>query len=199
MLVASLYPVLPGGNDDPCDNPPKSDEDSPEADPSDGSAVPGNADKQRIAPSASDADSDKPHSDCGKAAALKSELETIRDTFKNNKPHPGEDGFDYAKRIEGMFGYGQEGGATSPMQTHAGCGIIVNESYYQSKPSIFRASDCAHEKTHQAKCRWARDNVTGGFVTWMSNAWNYRQNEIDAYNAGIKVLDDWMKKNGCGK
>jgi hypothetical protein len=46
---------------------------------------------------------------------------------------------------------------------------------------------------------WLRDNVTGGYVSWMNNAWNYRQNEIDVYNAEIKVLDDWMKKNGCGK
>jgi len=198
MLVASFYPMLPGGSDDPCDSPPKSSENSPEADPSDGSAVPGNADRQRLAPSTSDTDSDDPHPDCGQAAALKNELETIRDAFVNNKPHQGEDGFQYAKRIEGMLGYGEPGGATSPMQTYAGCGINVNESYYQSKPSIFRTSDCAHEKTHQAKCRWARDNVTGGYITWMNNAWNYRQNEIDAYNAGIKVLDDWMKNNGCG-
>lgn len=200
LLIASLNPILPGGSDDPCDNPPDSSEDSPEGDPSDGTAVPGNSGKQRIAPSGSDADSEDPHPDCGEAAALKSELETIRNAFENNKPHPGEKGFEYAKRIEGMFGYGDPGGATSPMQTTTGCGIIVNESYYQSKPSIFRASDCAHEKTHQAKCRWARDNVAGGYMAWMdNNAWNYRQNEIDAYNAGIKALEDWVKENGCGK
>ncbi len=199
LLIASLTPVMMGGSEDLCDNPPKSPEDSPEADPSDGSAVPGSSDMQRLAPSAGGTGSGDPDPDCGEVGKIKNELETIRDAFKNNKPHPGEDGYQYAKRIEGMFGYGQPGGAFSPAGTTLGCGIDGNANYYKDKPNIILASDCAHEKTHQAKCRWARDNVTGGYGAWMNNAWNYRQNEIDAYNAGIKALEDWMNNNGCSK
>jgi hypothetical protein len=199
LLIASLSPMMIGGGEDICDNPPKSSEDSPEADPSNGSAVPGNSDAQRLAPSAAGIDSGDPDPDCDKVGKIKNEMETVRDAFKNNKPHPGEDGFEYAKRIEGMFGSGEPGGAFSPAHTTLGCGIDGNANYYKNQPSIILAADCAHEKTHQAKCRWARDNVTGGYGTWMMNAWNYRQNEIDAYNAGIKVLEDWMNKNGCGK
>jgi len=199
LLVASLTPVVMGGGEDICANVPKPSEDSPEADPSDGSAVPGNSDAQRLAPSAAGIDSGDPDPDCGKVGKIKNEMETIRDAFKNNKPHPGEDGFEYAKRIEGMFGSGQPGGAFSPAGTTLGCGIDGDAKYYKDVPSIILISDCAHERTHQATCRWARDNVTGGYGAWMSNASNYRQNEIDAYNAGIKALEDWMSKNGCNK
>jgi hypothetical protein len=62
---------------------------------------------------------------------------------------------------------------------------------------VVRAADCAHERVHQATCRWARDHATGGFEGWLQNPNNYRQNELDAYAAGIKVLEDWMKDNGC--
>jgi hypothetical protein len=199
LLVASLAPIGIGGGEDLCDNPPKPSDDSPEADPTDGAAVPGSSDLQRIAPSAAGADSGDPHPDCGEVTKIKNELETIRDTFKNNKPHPGEDGFQYASRIEGMFGYGQQGGAISPAHTTLGCAVDGNANYYKGKSNIILTSDCAHEKVHQAKCRWARDNVTGGYGAWMQNAWNYRQNEIDAYNAGIKVLEDWMKNSNCSK
>ncbi len=199
LLVASLTPVLMGGGEDICANVPKPSEDSPEADPSDGSAVPGSSDMQRLAPSAAGTDPGKPDPDCGKVGKIKNELETIRDAFKNNKPYPGEDGYTYAKRIEGMFGYGKAGGAFSPAGITLGCGIDGDAKYYKGVPSIILVSDCTHERTHQATCRWARDHVTGGYGTWMNNAANYRQNEIDAYNTGIKVLEDWMNKNGCSK
>jgi hypothetical protein len=197
LLIASLTPVMIAGGEDICSNPPKPSEDSPEADPSDGSAIPSNSSSQRLAPSAAGKDPGKPDPDCGEVGKIKKEMETVRDAFINNKPQQGEDGFEYAKRIEGMFGSGEPGGAFSPAHTTLGCAIDGNAKYYENVPSIILTADCTHERTHQAKCRWARDNVAGGFGTWMMNPWNYRQNEIDAYNAGIKVLDDWMNKNGC--
>jgi hypothetical protein len=199
LLLASLNPVVLGGGEDICANQPRPSENSPEADPSNGSAVPGSSDRQRLAPSAAGTDSGDPDPDCGKVGKIKNELEAVRDAFKNNKPHPGEDGFTYAKRIEGMFGYGKPGGAYSPAGTTLGCGIDGDIKFYKNTPNIILISDCAHERTHQAKCRWARENVTGGYGAWMNNAANYRQNEIDAYNAGIKVLENWMSQNGCGK
>ena len=86
----------------------------------------------------------------------------------------------------------------APMETDMQCNITANETYYSSKPGIFRESDCAHEKTHQAKCRWARDHAAGGFQSWVNDAANYRQNELDAYQAGIDALKNWQQQNGCG-
>lgn len=187
-----------GQSDDPCDEPPRDPADSPEQDPSDGAANPGNTAGQRLLPSAAGADPGKKDKDCSDAQAVKKELEDILDAFTNTQPKPGEKGFDYKNRVQKQFGWGDPGGAKAPMETHIQCVIMVNnEAYYRSKPDVIRQADCAHEKVHQAKCRWARDHAAGGYEAWMSDAQNYQQNEKDAYQAGIQELDNWLKKNGC--
>jgi hypothetical protein len=197
LASTSLTGILLASSGDPCDTPPEDQDDSEEHDPSDGSATPGSTGSQRVLPSGADADSGESDPDCDQVKSLKNELEKIRDAFRNNTPQQGEDGFEYAKRIQGMFGYGESGGAFAPMETTPNCVIRVNEAYYRDKPSVIREADCAHEKVHQAKCRWARNHAAGGYIGWMTNPWNYRQNEMDAYAAGIKELEDWMAKNGC--
>ncbi len=77
------------------------------------------------------------------------------------------------------------------------CVIIVKEELYSDQPDIMRPADCVHEKSHQARCRWARDHATGGYTSWMMNPWNYRQDEMAAYKAGMDALKDWQAKNGC--
>jgi hypothetical protein len=50
---------------------------------------------------------------------------------------------------------------------------------------------------HQASCRWAREHAAGGYEGWLMDARNVRQDEINAYNAGIKYLQDWLAANDC--
>jgi hypothetical protein len=187
MLIAS--------SDDPCENPHQELLDSWKLDPTEGSATPGNTGKQRLLPSAASS-SEEQDSSCDQVTSLKKGVEGVLKEYTKNLPQQGEDGYEYAKRIERKFGY-TPGGDVKLMRTTEGCAIDVNIAYYKDKPRIIFEADCAHEKVHQATCRWARDHYTGGYFAWMMNPSNYQQNEIDAYKAGIKVLDDWLKKNGC--
>jgi len=186
-----------GGNqdEDPCENPPPPPEDAPELDPTDGVATPGNPDKQRLIPSADDDGPKPPKPDCQQVKDSIKNLEKVRDAYQNNPPLPGEDGNEYDKRIHDMFNLGKQGGAVAPMGTSMNCTIGENKAYYQGKPSAFHEADCVHERVHQAKCRWARDHASGGFDGWTVNPRNVQQNEIDAYNAGIQYLKDWLAQN----
>jgi hypothetical protein len=186
-----------GDSDDPCDNPPLRPDNPPEMDPSDGTATPGNPTSQRLIGAATDGGPKKPKPDCQAARDAIRSLETVRDAYQNNLPLPGEGGKEYDKRIHDMFNLGQPGGAVNPMGTSFDCLIYPDEAYYQGKPPSLRESDCAHEKVHQARCRWAREHATGGYEGWRMDARNARQDEIDAYNAGIKFLQDWLAANDC--
>jgi hypothetical protein len=182
-----------------CDDIPPDEGGGQEHDPTGGTATPGRNGSQRLLPSG--AGSGDENEDCGKVGDMLEGLETVRDAFQNTQPRQGETGPEYAKRIEvDFFGLGEPGGAHSPAQTDVGsCVILGNRAYYDSQPPVVRASDCAHERHHQDRCRWARDNAAGGFEGWAMNPWNYRQEELDAYDAGIQVLEDWMAANGCSR
>jgi len=184
-----------------CDDLPEPSDDSPEHDPTDGSATPGSTGSQRLLPSGDDGEPDRPHPDCDEVDDILDQLNRIRDAFRDNPPRPGENGHDYAKRIEGgVFGAGQPGGAESPMGTgEESCVIYGNRSYYDGVAPAIRASDCALEGVHRTTCRWARDNVAGGFRVWGNNPANRRQNELDAYAAGIQELENWKQDNGCNQ
>jgi hypothetical protein len=186
-----------GDSDEPCDNPPSRPDDPPEIDPSDGTATPGNPGSQRLIGAPTDGGPKKPKPDCQAVRDSISSLETVRDAYQNNLPRPGEGGEEYDKRIHDMFNLGKPGGATSPMGTSMQCTIHPDEAYYQGKPPALREADCAHEKIHQSKCRWAREHTSGGYEGWLMDARNVRQNEIDAYNAGINFLKDWLANNSC--
>lgn len=180
-----------------CDDIPEGQGGGQEYDPTDGTATPGSTGRQRLLPSGANADDE--NSDCGKVAAALAELNTVRNAYASTQPRPGESGTEYAKRIEvDLFGLNEKDGAVSPMGTELGsCVILGNRAFYNNKPPIVRTADCTHERVHQATCRWARDHAMGGFEGWSMNPQNYRQNELDAYAAGIKVLEDWMAANGC--
>jgi len=184
-------------DDDPCDYPPPKPENPPEVDPTDGVATPGDPGSQRLIGSASDGGPKKPTPDCQAVRDAIESLEKVRDAYQNNLPNPGEDGDEYDQRIHDLFNLGKPGGAVSPMGTSMNCTIRVNEAFYQGRPAVLREADCIHEKVHQAKCRWAREHADGGYTGWTVDPKNVRQNEIDAYNAGIKFLRDWLAKNGC--
>ena len=186
-----------GADDGPCDNTPKP-SGGKEFDPSGHTAMPGNTDRQRLLQSAADSNAGGPNPDCKAASDRLNELQTIYDAFKNNLPNQGEDGDQYYKRILTILGYDESKGGVSPMGTDSGsCTIIPNESLYANEPPIMRASDCAHEKSHQARCRWARDHATGGYPSWMNDANNYRKDEMDAYQAGMDAMKAWQAENGC--
>lgn len=194
VLLASsrIEGMVLASDEDPCDRPPEPPKDAEEHDPTDGTATPGNTGSQRLLTSGVPADPQGTDPDCAQAAAAKAELKTVRDAFEKTPPRPGEDGYEYAKRVQGGFT-----GAVAPMGTTLNCTIEVNEAFYQDKPGIVRAADCAHERVHQAKCRWARDHATGGYGGWVTDPKNYRQNELDAYKAGMDKLDEWMRAHGC--
>ena len=199
-LVAStsLFGILAIGADDgPCDNPPPKPENPKEFDPSEGAATPGNTDLQRLLETGAPSDpNQKP--DCKPVSDRLKELQTIYDAFKNNLPKQGEDGDAYYDRVKVILGYDESKGGVSPMGTDPNsCTIIVKESLYTNEPAISRASDCAHEKSHQARCRWARDNATGGYPSWMMDANNYRNDEMAAYKAGMDAMKAWQTENGC--
>lgn len=182
----------------------------PEFDPSSGAATPGNTSCQRLLPSATPAEEPpytttsepeptppKKDKDCDAVRSSMKELETVLKAFQDTPPLPGESGFEYAERVQKKFGWGDPGGAVAPMETTTNCTIEVNEAFYQNRPAVVREADYAHETVHQNKCRWARDSYTGGYGSWMDDAQNYRQNEIDAYQEGIRVLKDWLSKHDC--
>jgi YD repeat-containing protein len=197
VASANLMGLLAfGSDDDPCAGSPRPGK-GKEFDPSGQAAMPGNTDRQRLLQSAADSNAGGPNPD-GKAVSDRlKELQTIYNAFKNNLPRQGEDGDQYYARIEGILGYDESKGGVSPMGTDAGsCTIIVNESLYANEPPISRAADCAHEKSHQARCRWARDHATGGYPSWMSDANNYRKDEMDAYQAGMNAMRAWQAENG---
>lgn len=186
-----------GADDDPCANTPKP-AGGKELDPSGQAATPGNTGRQRLLQSAADSNAGGPNADCKTVSDRLNELQTIYNAFKNNLPKQGEDGDQYYARIEGILGYDESKGGVSPMGTDSGsCTIIVNESLYANEPPISRAADCAHEKSHQARCRWARDHATGGYPSWMNDANNYRKDEMDAYQAGMNAMKAWQAENGC--
>ncbi len=186
-----------GDSDDPCDNPPPRPDPPPEMDPTDGTATPGNPGSQRLIGAPTDGGPKKPKPDCQTVRDAMKSLEIVRDAYLNNLPLPGEGGKEYDNRIHDMFNLGQPGGAVNPMGTSFDCIIYPEEAFYQGKPPALRASDCAHEKVHQARCRWAREHAAGGYEGWRMEAKNARQDEIDAYNAGIKFLQDWLAANDC--
>ncbi|MFC1661807.1 hypothetical protein ACFL3S_10215 [Gemmatimonadota bacterium] len=182
-----------------CDDNPQGEGGGQEYDPTDGTATPGQNGSQRILPSG--VGSDDENQDCGKVDEILEQLKTVRAAYESNLPRQGEDGYEYGRRIEvGSFGLGKPGGATSPMQTHAGgCVILGNRAYYDSQPPVVRESDCAHERVHQTTCRWARTNAAGAYEGWMVDPLHYRADEMKAYDAGIKVLEDWKAANGCSR
>lgn len=199
VASTSLMGILAIGQDDgPCDNPPPKPENPKELDPSASAATPGNTGKQRLLPSGAPADPNQPNPDCKPMSNRMNELQKIYDAFKNNMPNQGEDGDQYYNRITHILGYDESKGGVSPMGTDPNsCTIIPNESLYTNEPAISRASDCAHEKSHQSRCRWARDNAAGGYPSWMMDANNYRKDEMDAYKAGMDAMKAWQAENGC--
>ena len=186
-----------GSDDDPCAGSPRPGK-GKEFDPSGQGALPGNTGRQRLLQSAADSNAGGPNPDCKAVSSRLKELQLIHNTFKNTQPNPGEDGDQYYKRILTILGYDESKGGVAPMGTDSGsCTIIVNESLYANEPPISRAADCVHEKSHQARCRWARDHATGGYPSWMLDANNYRKDEMDAYKAGMDAMKAWQAENGC--
>ncbi len=180
----------------PCDDPPKDSEGKSEMDPTDGTAVPGNTSSQLVQPSAAEASPGPRHPDCDRVAAIKSDAEKIRKTFEDNRPERGEGGERYYDRILRIFGFGEPGGAKGVAWTLIDhCVIGGDRDYFQSQPDAARTSACAHESSHQAKCRSTRGSQAGGYRGWLMDAANRRQDELDAYAAEIRALDDWMSGN----
>jgi len=174
-----------------CDDLPGDQGRKPEFDPTEGAATPGSTALQRLLTSGVDAGEGNP--DCGKVAEVLEGLRRTREAYASSHPAQGQSGIEYDDKLKAELG-----GASSPMGTELNsCVILGNRAYYDSQPPVVRIADCAHERVHQATCRWARDHAAGGFGGWLQNPNNYRQNELDAYAAGIKVLEDWMKDNGC--
>lgn len=190
----SLTGLLAVGSDDPCAPSPKP---GKEFDPSSHSATPGNTDRQRLLQSAASSDSGQDDPDRKHMSARLKELQTIYNAFKNTQPNPGEDGEAYYRRVTTILGYDESKGGVAPMWTNSdSCTITVRDELYEKEPAISRISDCAHEKSHQARCRWARDHATGGYTSWMMNANNYRTDEMAAYKAGMDVIQEWLGQNG---
>ncbi len=193
--VASARVVAIMLSDDwsPCDDPPKDPDGKSEMDPTDGTAAPGNTSSQLVQPSAFEAPSGARHPDCDRVAAAKRDNENVRKVFEDNRPQAGENGETYYKRIGVILK--AAGGEPTAWTVVGNCVIGGDKSFYASQPDAVRVADCAHERSHQVRCRWARDNAAGGHGGWLMNAANTRQDELDAYAAGIKALDDWMSKN----
>jgi hypothetical protein len=165
-------------------------------DPTDGTAVPGNTNSQLVQPSGTEASPGARHPDCDRVEAIKSDKEKIRKAFEDHAPERGEDAGRYYGRIGRIFGIGEPGGAKGVAWTDIDhCTIGGDRDFFQSQPDAAREAACAHERSHQEKCRHARDNAAGGYRGWLSSAANTRQDELDAYAAEIKALNDWMNKN----
>ena len=68
-------------------------------------------------------------------------------------------------------------------------------------PEIVFEADLAHEKVHQDRCGKLNGkegvNVKNPYAyeNYLQDKNNYANDEIEAYNAKIKVLENWLDKN----
>lgn len=70
------------------------------------------------------------------------------------------------------------------------------------RPGVIRDAYVDHEKVHQSTCHRTRDpdgdgNVdnSDGYLDHMNDIDNYSQDEIDAYQASIDRLQQWLDEN----
>lgn len=197
VASAGLATVLLSEKWSPCDDPPQDPKGKSEMDPTDGIAVPGNTNGQSIKSSATEASPGPSHPDCGRVAAEKSDAEKMRKVYEDNPPQKNESGDAYLDRIGKIVGLDKPGGAIPAAEINLDtCEISGNKAYFQSRPDVVRRAACAHERVHQIACFITRALLLfDGFRVWLGDPANLRQNELDAYAAEIKMLDDWMKAN----
>lgn len=65
------------------------------------------------------------------------------------------------------------------------------------RPGVIHDAYVAHEQVHKGTCEEQRDPDTNpdGYLDYMADIDNYSQDEIDAYQASIDLLQQWLDEN----
>jgi hypothetical protein len=92
---------------------------------------------------------------------------------------------------------------SAPMETHPDCPEpkkedleVTKENRYRCLPEIVFEADLEHEKVHQEKCkRLKTDKGEGAYWEYLQDKNNYANDDINAYNKKIEVLQNWLDKN----
>lgn len=177
--------------------------------PADG--APGNTGRQRLGQS-SRSQPDVPPEKDPKCEKVRRELEGLKknqEAFANqdlrrNARQKGLDGYDYNETVKdfipGQRGMGAnddlEIGASTDVQT---CEVTIypndrQEWVKNGLPGIIYDAYKAHENVHKETCEDYNQRPGTSYEDFMSNSDNYGNNEVDAYQASIDKLQEWLDR-----